>query len=128
MIKTYIKFIILLLALGITKAGLSQVKFINLSINQSNIEDCVSGFNNANIKVFPNPTNGVFIVEVDKTEVKELRIELTNTNGLLLYCKEIYSLDDRVFKSIDLSEYSPGIYFLKLISINKKYTVKIILM
>jgi len=70
------------------------------SINETTI--------NANISIYPNPTNGKFTVEGKNIEF----IEITNIEGQLI--KQIEINKDRI--NVDLSLQSKGIYFLKVVT------------
>lgn len=69
-------------------------------------------------RIYPNPTTGkVTVAGIDKSE--KLNISVYNEIGLLLITQELYSK----LSQIDLSAYSPGIYYLR---INSYESVKII--
>jgi hypothetical protein len=82
------------------------------------------------VSVFPNPTNGVFQIQIDNDQ-------LTSDNT---YSLEIYNIyGERVFQSanhlsskltnqqIDISSQPNGIYFLKVQDENKAYIKKIVI-
>ncbi|MCG8577660.1 MAG: T9SS type A sorting domain-containing protein [Flavobacteriales bacterium] len=78
------------------------------------------GFNEnalSSAKVYPNPTNGAFQVEFDG----KFTYELTDVLG-----KTILSGQAVNQESFDLSTYSKGAYFLKVISDGKEQTMKVI--
>jgi len=72
------------------------------------------------LSVFPNPcSNFVYVNNADK---KEFSIQLMNSNGMIL--KEEKNNDAKL--RIDLSEQTPGIYFLKLSNENESLVKKLI--
>ena len=68
------------------------------------------------IRLFPNPTNNLIIIETNK--VGQYKIELNSINGQLLYSDKI----DGPTHQIDLSSFQKGVYF---ITIRSKDFVKI---
>ena len=74
----------------------------------------------ASFKVYPNPASTTIIVE---SKSKNNQISIYNIQGILL--KEIYSSD---FKTgINISDLSPAVYFVEVLSNNDKQYQKIII-
>ena len=67
------------------------------------------------VKVFPNPTDGIIEVELNNLEGNEAVAKLMDVSGKLIFEKTIL-LQNPYFtkKQFDLSQYSSGIYFLKI--------------
>ena len=63
----------------------------------------------SSIKIFPNPTNGIINFEINS--IAKLSMEIVNLSGQTIYKNT--ELDNN-FKMLDLSEYSKGIYFVKI--------------
>lgn len=76
-----------------------------------------------NIRVFPNPSTGIFTIQTTNGEQLS-SLEVYNAFGELIYQTD--GLERNEF-SIDLSGNSSGIYFLKLRDNNKVYSRKILL-
>lgn len=70
------------------------------------------------LAIYPNPSNGVFILSVTKDIIGQ-EIEITGTLGELVYRLNILELEQK----IDLSNYASGTYFLSFKNdpTNKKY-------
>ena len=62
------------------------------------------------IQIFPNPSNGVFSIQLEK-EYKEVSILVHDYKGVAIY-KEV-KYNSKEFK-IDLSNYSKGSYIVKI--------------
>ena len=88
-----------------------------------NVDEC-TGLPKTNapstIKVFPNPGNGVYVLESDNSEIKNIAI--TDLNGKTIFYKENFSGQIQ----IDLKDYPNGIYFGKINLENEIKTIKII--
>ena len=81
--------------------------FTATSINDiDNINDVIS--------IFPNPTNGSINIAMNESVSKINEISISNILGQPVYNKSINEIGEIVLK-IDLSEYSEGIYILRLI-------------
>lgn len=84
------------------------------------VEVEVQGLNEFNINdviVYPNPTNGFVTINSDHSKIQ--LIELTDINGKLIFEKVIESKQ----ADVDLTNYSNGVYVLKIYSLNKEFTL-----
>jgi hypothetical protein len=82
----------------------------NTSFTIENIENVDLYSNTLNeVSIFPNPSNGMFNVFINKEEMFHLTI--TNASGQVVLKDNIISS-----KKIDLSNYTNGLYFMNLVS------------
>jgi len=79
--------------------------------------------NNLNIKIYPNPSDGNFNIIFDDIIMHDAVIEIFDIQGKSLY-KNSININT---KSIDISNFSKGIYFLKVRTNNEVKVEKIIL-
>ena len=103
-----------------------------MSISQPNVQDCVtaieSTFQQENMKVFPNPTKGLFTVSVGKIESPEkVKIVILTMNGQVVLKEKVTLTGLKFEKQIDLSGYPSGMYLLQITSKNKYYKAQVIL-
>jgi len=75
--------------------------------------------------IYPNPTNGQFIVEFSNQKKDETLIEVKNIIGQLIYSEEIDNIAGEFTKQIDLSEHR-GVYFLSISNSSGTRTEKLI--
>ncbi|MBD3636768.1 MAG: T9SS type A sorting domain-containing protein [Crocinitomicaceae bacterium] len=73
------------------------------------------------ISFYPNPTNGILNVYIENPELFEY-VEVRDINGALVYSANVNSSQS----SIEMSDFSDGIYFVRLISGEKTVNQKII--
>lgn len=73
--------------------------------------------NSSNIKIYPNPSSGVFNVEITEIQNKVYRFKVFNIIGELIYATEIHG-SAIVNQQIDISQKAKGMYFLSVESEN----------
>jgi PKD repeat protein len=109
----------------VTQSGLYSVVIFdgNGCQNAANLFVSITGiegiFGDASISIFPNPSNGVFVIELtSNTELSDLMLYLENELGQRVY----YSMDvpqaKTLKKEINIGALPSGIYFLRLQSGN----------
>ena len=84
----------------------------------------LNSFNNLSFKLFPNPSNGMFTLEIDKYLDSEYALEIVSINGRSILKQTIY--DNKT--QVNANSLNPGMYFLKInnsdTSIYKKIIIK----
>jgi len=130
--RTLTRFAFILFFAFIAKTAGAQVIYVDLYISQSNVEDCVTGietnFQQENLKVFPNPTKGMFTISIDNAELTEkLKIVIHNIIGQVIYTEKIDLTETNLEKQINLSGYPSGTYLLDISSEKRYYKAEIIL-
>ena len=68
------------------------------------------------IVAYPNPSPGIFTLEIASIHSDFFRLLITDAHGRVLYREEVDNVDGLSFaqRQIDLSRYSEGIYFVQL--------------
>ena len=80
--------------------------------------------NGSYARVYPNPTSGLFTVELNGPGKTGLtRIEIYNINGVKVMAEGLHGERKHQFAG---SEFKPGIYFIRVYSENQVETVKLI--
>jgi hypothetical protein len=75
------------------------------------------------IKIYPNPANGVINIQIDNGSQLPISVEIMNVVGELISKSDITS----DISTINLNEYTEGIYFLRFNFFDKNVIQKIIL-
>ncbi len=79
-------------------------------------------FTESNIKLYPNPNNGTFVINLNAMEINKAKIEIFSINGQLIFTKQLANNAETVdFKA------ATGIYFAKISNDSKSITKKIII-
>jgi len=79
-----------------------------------------------NIKLYPNPTNGIVYVSLDMNYMSKGSIEVFNSTGSKVYTKDLHNQTETV-NEINLSNLPKGMYFVKINTDNISETKKVIL-
>ena len=80
----------------------------------------------ANLKVYPNPTDGTFVINGEVSNVTELSLNLYNTLGQLVYVKNISLNGTTVNEEVRVESLSTGIYYLQLLIDKQSYNQKLL--
>ena len=78
------------------------------------------------IAVYPNPSNGIFQLDVNFNEAADLDIVVVNMLGEEVAVKEINASNGIHSDVIDLSTSASGVYFLKVISDNNTISTQVL--
>ena len=73
--------------------------------------------------ISPNPNNGLFELKFNSVVNADYRIRLANEIGQIVYSQAISAVAEQTLKSIDISAFSKGIYFLS-VSGNKENVMR----
>ncbi len=70
-------------------------------------------------KLYPNPTNGRIMIELEGGVRDKFLIQVHTILGSILYSKEFIPTGNSTMQELDLSSLSPGLYFVSLNRIGK---------
>ncbi len=77
-----------------------------------NIGNLVYG---VNVKLYPNPSNGQFTIELENERGEDMVIEIMNLTGQLVYKKlHPYNGNSRHVETLDLGSQSKGVYMVRV--------------
>jgi len=88
------------------------------------VDENLQGFQNLEgLRVYPNPTEGLIIFDIELSEAGDIEIQIYNVLGELLYNKVLQKIKKTMHEA-DMGRLANGVYFVKMItsegSINKK--------
>ncbi|MBI5218762.1 MAG: T9SS type A sorting domain-containing protein [Bacteroidia bacterium] len=78
------------------------------------------------IAVYPNPANNFITISIESDIPEKLKIEITDSRGALVKSEEFKSAV-RHCKTLDVSDLSKGIYYLKISANRKTAVIKVII-
>ena len=82
---------------------------------------------NEDLKVYPNPTSGIFNVELSDVKMKSVQIFVTDLLGKVVRNDEVSVANGELKKQFDLSRLEKGVYLLSFSADGKEYKVRVIL-
>jgi len=78
---------------------------------------------NINHIVYPNPTNSNINIEITSGKFTDMELYVSNSIGQTVYSESINSNRERII-SINLNDFSEGIYFINLITTSGELLTK----
>ena len=78
----------------------------NTSVNDVNLAE--------NVKVYPNPTEGLVNLNIVSVVSSEVSYQVVDMTGSLLYSNKAVSMGGNFNDVLDLSSYAKGVYFVKV--------------
>lgn len=112
------KYCVTMIAENVSGCECSQTKCVTLNTDVKGAES----MNNL-ISIFPNPTTGIFSVNLDAFVSNEMTINVYNAVGALVKTITVNTNT----ANVDLSEFANGVYVVKVIADNQVATKKITL-
>lgn len=103
-----------------------------ISVTVLNVNNVAAGIKtetqqSAQVSVYPNPSAGVFTLNLTNVSAASAQIVLTNILGEVVYSSQETVNNNAVSKEINLQNIANGAYFMKVNMSNKAYTTKIII-
>jgi hypothetical protein len=80
-----------------------------------------------NLEVYPNPSKDVFNVSFVSEDIQNLEVRVLNMVGELVYTEGLEQFVGEYTKSINMSKYTKGVYFLEITTNNGVVNKKIVL-
>ena len=80
-----------------------------------------------NLDVYPNPSRDIFNVSFTSEDIENLEVRVLNVVGEVVYTENLAQFVGEYTKSIDLTTYTKGVYFLEIITNNGVTNKKLIL-
>jgi hypothetical protein len=87
---------------------------------------CFLFLDNFKVEVFPNPTTSEIFIGIPSIMNEEIKLHLIDQYGRILLEKNILEKNEYILETMDLKNYSSGIYTLILFVKNEKITHRII--
>lgn len=102
-----------------TNSATNHIMIDNVTITRSENQISVNPKTNDEIKIYPNPNNGIF----NLTDIQNAKITITDITGKIIYSENNLKNNSK----IDLRSFANAIYFIKIEDNNKIFHNKIVL-
>jgi hypothetical protein len=79
------------------------------------------------ISFFPNPNDGSFTVSIASDNIQQVKMEIIDLQGRLVYAEMLEGINSGYTKSIDVNGIANGAYYLRFSSANETFTEKLII-
>lgn len=91
-----------------------EVEDYTITVDSDMATQDVINANDIEVKIFPNPNNGVFTITMNDNRYKKT-IEIINRLGQVVYIENLNNPNQGSYsKSFDFSTYSKGLYFVRV--------------
>lgn len=78
------------------------------------------------IKVYPNPSEGIFSLEISNIDIDKLNVDVMDITGRVIFTS-VEEAKGGLSKTIDLSSFAKGVYYLRLQSGSSSETRRIVI-
>jgi hypothetical protein len=73
-----------------------------------------TGKQDIQVRIVPNPTNGIFKLEVSSVQPQEIVMTIVNASGAEIYQSGKLNVQKQFVKEFDLTSYPEGVYYLRI--------------
>lgn len=77
--------------------------------------------------VYPNPSTGIIQVSINGLEGRKVEIQVLNVIGTVMYRETVSELNERFTKTLDLSKFANGLYYVKIESDKASQMCKLVI-
>lgn len=77
--------------------------------------------------VYPNPSTGIVHISINGFEGRKVELRVLNVIGTLMYRETLSELNDRATRTLDLSKFANGLYYVKLEADNASEMRKLVI-
>lgn len=77
--------------------------------------------------IYPNPSTGIVHLTISGLEGRRAEVSVLNVIGTVLYRETLTELNERSTKTLDLSKFANGLYYVKLEADNSSQLCKLII-
>lgn len=80
-----------------------------------------------NLLVYPNPSTGIVHLTINNLQGKKVELSVLNVIGSVLYHETVTELNDKYSRTLDLSKFANGLYYVRLESDNTSQMCKLVI-
>lgn len=104
--------------------GCTASDTISITVLPSAIEDVVETIN---LQVYPNPSKGLVTIKIDDYKTNQIRFDITDLAGRVLYSEQLSLESGNLVKKMDLSTFAKGVYLMRFVDRNMNKTERLII-
>ncbi|MCP4882567.1 MAG: T9SS type A sorting domain-containing protein, partial [Flavobacteriales bacterium] len=105
----------------VRKNGCEDTDQVKVTVNPVEISDLSDSYTMPasneilSLDIYPNPSDGIININVENYE-QDFNILINDSKGSLIYYEKSNNQQDRFSRNVDLSRFTDGIYFVRLLS------------
>ncbi|MVN76300.1 T9SS type A sorting domain-containing protein [Hymenobacter sp. HMF4947] len=77
--------------------------------------------------VYPNPSTGIVHLTINGLEGRKVEVTVLNVIGTVMYRETLSDLNERSTRTLDLSRFANGLYYVKLEADNSSQLCKLVI-
>ncbi len=77
--------------------------------------------------VYPNPSTGIVHLTISGLEGRKVEVSVLNVIGSVMYRETLSDLNERSTRTLDLSRFANGLYYVKLEADNSSQLCKLVI-
>ena len=77
--------------------------------------------------VYPNPSTGIVHLTINNLQGKKVELSVLNVIGSVLYHETVTEFNDKYSRTLDLSKFANGLYYVRLESDNTSQMCKLVI-
>ncbi|RSK37282.1 T9SS type A sorting domain-containing protein [Hymenobacter metallilatus] len=77
--------------------------------------------------VYPNPSTGIVHIAINGFEGRKIELRVLNVIGTVMYRETLTELNERYTRTLDLSKFANGLYYVRLESDNASEMRKLVI-
>jgi len=77
--------------------------------------------------VYPNPSTGIVHLTINGLEGRRVEVSVLNVIGSVMYRETLSDLNERSTRTLDLSRFANGLYYVKLEADNSSQLCKLVI-
>lgn len=85
------------------------------------------GSEDKNVFVYPNPSTGIVHIDINGFNGRKTELRILNVIGSVIYRESLMELTGRFTKTLDMSNFASGLYYVKLESDNASEMRKLVI-
>ena len=85
------------------------------------------GADDRTLVLYPNPSTGIVHLTINGFEGKKVEVSVRNVIGTVLYRETLTDLSERATRTLDLTHFANGLYYVKMESDNTSQLSKLVI-
>jgi hypothetical protein len=117
-----------LASFGVCAGSLATAKNVTTQTTQGAHQTVIRPtLDDKTLVVYPNPSTGIVHLTISGLEGRKVEVSVLNVIGTVMYHETLSELNERYTKTLDLSRFANGLYYVKLEAANSSQLCKLVI-